>query len=105
MEKINQELEQYLQFFVDYRQKYWLEQLVLAEFVVNNKIYSITKISPFMANYNRELRMRVDIRRKRKVEMATEFVERMKKLKEKAEAAPRKAQEKMKQQPNKGRKE
>ena len=105
MEKINQELEQYLQFFVDYRQKYWLEQLVLAEFVVNNKIYSITKISPFMANYNRELRMRVDIRRKRKVEKATEFVERMKKLKEKAEAAPRKAQKKMKQQPNKGRKE
>jgi len=91
MEKMNQELEQYLQFFVDYRQKYWLKWLALAEFVVNNKIYSITKISPFMANYNRELRMRVDIRRKGEVEKATEFVERMKKLKEKVEAASRKA--------------
>jgi len=93
MEKMNQELEQYLQFFVDYRQKYWLEWLALAEFVVNNKIYSITKISPFMANYNRELRMRVDIRRKGEVEKATEFVERMKKLKEKVGAA---SKEKMK---------
>jgi len=31
-----------------------------------------------MANYNRELRMEVDIRRKGKVEKAMEFVERMK---------------------------
>ena len=33
-----------------------------------------------MANYDRELRIGVDIRRKRKVEKATEFVERMKKV-------------------------
>jgi len=31
-----------------------------------------------MANYDRELRMEVDIRRKGKVEKAMEFVERMK---------------------------
>jgi len=29
----------------------------------------------FMVNYNRELRMRMDIRRKEKVEKAMEFVE------------------------------
>jgi len=33
-----------------------------------------------MANYGRELRMGVDIRRKRKVEKATEFAETMKKV-------------------------
>ena len=37
IECMNQKLEQYLQFFVDYRQKYWPEWLVLAEFTVNNK--------------------------------------------------------------------
>jgi len=46
-----------------------------------------------MANYNRELRIGADIRRKGKVEKAIEFAERMKKIQEKAGAAVRKAQE------------
>ena len=79
-ECMNQELEQYLWFFVDYRQKDWPEQLALAEFAINNKVHSTTKISLFMANYGRELRMGVDIRKKGKVEKATEFVERLKKV-------------------------
>ena len=70
IEYINQELEQYLQIFVDYRQKNWLEWLVLAEFVINNKAHSTTKVSLFMMNYGRELRMRIDIRRKEKMEKA-----------------------------------
>jgi len=57
MEQMNQELEQYLQFFVDHRQKDWPEWLVLAEFVVNNKVHMVAKVSPFVANYRRELRM------------------------------------------------
>ena len=43
-EQINQELEQYLRFFIEYRQRDWLEQLVIAEFAVNNKVHSATKI-------------------------------------------------------------
>ena len=61
---MNQELEQYLRFFVDHRQKNLPEWLVLAEFAVNNKIHSMTKVSLFMANYGREVRMREDIRKK-----------------------------------------
>ena len=57
MEQMNQELEQYLRFFVDHRQKDWLKWLALAEFAVNNKVHTTTKVSPFMANYGRELRM------------------------------------------------
>ena len=38
IEHMNQKLEQYLQFFVDHRQKYWPEWLALAGFSVNNKI-------------------------------------------------------------------
>jgi len=56
-EQMNQELEQYLQFFIEHRQKDWLEWLASAEFVVNNKIHTATKVSSFMENYRRELRM------------------------------------------------
>ena len=48
--------------------------------MINNKVHSTTKISLFMVNYRRELRMRVNIRKKGKIEKATEFVERMKKV-------------------------
>ena len=105
MERMNQELEQYLRFFVDHRQKDWPEWLASAEFVVNNKVHTATKVSPFMANYGRELRMEGDIRRRGKVEKAMEFVERMKKVHEEAGAALKKVQEDMKRQANRGRRE
>ena len=65
MEQINQELEQYLRFFVDYRQKDWPEWLASAEFAVNNKTHTVTKVSLFMANYGKEVRMGGDIRKKK----------------------------------------
>jgi len=95
-EHMNQELEQYLRFFIENRQKDWPEWLVLAEFTVNNKVHIAMKVSPFMANYRRELRMGGDIRKKEKVESVTEFVEKMKKVHEEAAAALRKMQEEMK---------
>ena len=54
-ERINQKLEQYLRFFVDHRQNNWPEQLISAEFIVNNKVYLAMKISVFIANYGRKL--------------------------------------------------
>ena len=52
MEQMNQELEQYLRFFIEYKQRDWLEWLVTTEFAVNNKIHTATKVSPFIAeNY------------------------------------------------------
>jgi len=102
---MNQELEQYLRFFVEHRQKDWPEWLASAEFAVNNKVHIATKVSPFMANYGRELRMGGDIRKKRKVESATEFMERMKKVHEEAGAALKKTQEEMKRCADRSRKE
>ena len=90
---------------MDYRQKDWLEWLASAEFVMNNKVYMATKVLPFMANYRRELRMGGDMRKREKVERAMEFVERMKKVHEEAEAALKKAQENMKRQTDWRRKE
>ena len=50
------------------------------EFAVNNKIHLVTKVSLFIANYRRELRIETDIRKKGIVKKATEFTKRMKKL-------------------------
>jgi len=47
IEQMNQELEQYLGFFTEYRQRDWPEYLVSVEFVVNSKVHSATKISPY----------------------------------------------------------
>ena len=105
MEQMNQELEQYLRFFVDHRQKEWLEWLALAEFAVNNKVHMTTKVLPFMANYGRELRMGGNIRKRGKVEKVTKFVERMKKAHEEVGVALKKAQEDMKRQVDRRRKE
>jgi len=102
---MNQELEQYLRFFVEHRQKDWPEWLALAEFAVNNKAHTATKVLPFIANYGRELRMGGDIRKKEKVESVTEFVERMKKVHEEAGAALKKTQEEMKRYVDQSRKE
>ncbi len=50
----------------------------MAEFAINNKVHTATKILPFIANYRKELRMGGDIRKKGRVESVTEFAERMK---------------------------
>ena len=94
-----------MRFFVDHKQKDWPEWLALAEFAVNNKVHTITKVSPFMTNYGRELRMGGNIRKKEKVESMVEFVERMKKVHEEAGAVLKKAQEDIKKQADRERKE
>ena len=48
--------------------------------MINNKAHLTTKMSPFMANYRRELRMGMDLRRKEKMEKMTEFMERIRKV-------------------------
>ena len=105
IEWIDQELEQYLKFFIEHRQKDWPEWLVSAEFAVNNKVHMATKVLPFMTNYRRELRMEGNIGKKEKVEKATEFVERMKQVQEEAEIVLKKVQENIKKQADKGRRE
>ena len=50
-----------------------------AEFV-NNKACLATKVSLFIANCGKKLRIEADIKRKEKVEKITEFGKRMKKV-------------------------
>jgi len=77
----------------------------LAEFTINNKIHAMTKVFPFMVSYRREMRMGGDIRKKGKVEKATEFVKRLKKVQEETGAALKKTQEEMKKYVDRKRKE
>jgi len=64
----------------------------------------MTKVSPFIANYGREMRMGMDLRRKGKIEKATEFAERIRKVQEKVGAILMRAQKKMKRQMDRRRK-
>ena len=52
-ECINQEIEQYLYLYVNYKQSDWAEQLAMAEFAYNNREHSATKFSLFYVNYKR----------------------------------------------------
>jgi len=104
-ERINQELEQYLRVFIDHRQEQWPDWLGTAEFAYNNKIHMATKISLFKANYGQDPRMGFEERRKRKYEAVEKFVERMKRIQEKAKAALGKAWEEIKKFADKKRRE
>ena len=55
-----------------------------------------TKISLFVANYRREMKMGVYLKRKEKVKRAMEFVERMRKVQEEVGAVLMRVQKEMK---------
>ena len=105
IERINQELEQYLRMFINYRQEQQSEQLETAEFVYNNKIHSSTKILPFKANYGQDPRIGFKSRKKEKYQGAEKFIKKIKKIQEEAKAALGRAQEKIKKYADKKREE
>ena len=105
IERTNQELEQYLRIYINYRQNNWSEWLATAEFAFNNKVHTATKMSPFQANYERELRMSFNIRKKEKNMKAEEFARKMKDKHEKARVVLVKSQKEMKKQTDRSRKE
>ena len=74
------------------------------EFTINSEVYSTIKVSPFMANYDKEIRIEVDLRRKEKMEKVMEFAERMRKVQKEVGAVLKKVQEEMKRQADKRRK-
>ena len=65
---------------------------------MNNKAYLVTRVPLFIVNYRRELMIGIDIRKKRKMEKATKFVKRIRKVQEETEVVLKKVQEKIKRQ-------
>jgi len=103
MERVNQELEQYLRMFIDHRQEQWPEWLGTAEFAYNNKVHSSTRTSPFKANYRQDPRMRFEGKMKGRYAGAEKFIKKMKEIQEEAKAMLGKAQANMKKYTDKKR--
>ena len=96
MERVNQELEQYLQMFINHRQEQWLDWLGTVEFAYNNKVHSSTKVSSFKANYGQDSRIGFEMRKKGKYKRAYKFVEKIKGIQEETKVALEKVQKKIK---------
>jgi len=103
IERVNQELEQYLRMFIDHRQEQWPEWLETAEFAYNNKAHSSTRTLPFKANYRQDPKMGFKKRKKRRYAGAEKFIEKMKEIQEEAKAMLGKAQVDIKKYANKKR--
>ena len=95
-EQINQEIEQYLQLFVNHCQSDWMNWLPMAEFAYNNRVQASTKYSPFMLNAGQNPHMGHEPRRMTGLYSVEKFVEVMKRMREDAESALKKAAEDMK---------
>ena len=55
-ERIDQVIESYLRSYCNYEQNDWASMLAIAEYAYNNSKHSVTKVSPFYANYRFEAR-------------------------------------------------
>jgi len=94
-ERMNQDLEQYLQMFINHQQEQWLDWLATAEFAYNNKMQTSTRVSLFRANNGQDPHIGFEMRKKGKFEKAKEFATRMKEVHKEVEAALKKSQEEM----------
>jgi len=105
IERVNQELEQYLRMFINHRQKKWPDWLETAEFAYNNKAHSSTKVSPFKANYRQDPKMGFEMRRKGKYKGVKKIITRIKEIQKEAKAVLGKAQEEIKKYADRKREE
>ena len=76
-ERLNQEVEQYLQHFVNERQNDWSSLLPTAEFALNNRMNASTKKSPFQIVYGYSPRVGIEPKGDARIEKAGEFAARM----------------------------
>ena len=52
-ERINQEIETFLQHYINYQQDDWTKQIAAAEFYYNDKKHAVTRQMPFVLNFGR----------------------------------------------------
>ena len=95
IERMNQDLEQYLRMFIDYQQEQWPDWLATVEFIYNNKVQTSIKVSLFRANNGWDPYIGFELRKKEIFERAEKFTTRIKEVHEEAEAALKKNQKEM----------
>jgi len=104
MERVNQELDQYLRLFVNERQDDWYDLLPMAEFQHNNHVHSATQQPPFLLDTAPFLLDTGHVpcmgfepqQNHSNLETVNEFTERMRAAIDEAKSAIRKAQDDMK---------
>jgi len=97
MECINQELDQYLQLFVNERQNNWYNLLPMVEFQHNNHIHFATQQPPFLLDTRHIPCMGFEPQQNHSdLETVNEFMERMKVAIKEAKSAIHKAQDDIK---------
>ena len=96
-ERVNQEIEQYFQIFINAQMNDWVSWLPIAEHSYNNKIHSATGFSPFFITRGYEVNTSASpTRRQPEAEKPNEFAERMVRAREEAACALKQAAEDMK---------
>jgi hypothetical protein len=95
-ERVNQDLEQYLRIFTNFRQDDWDEWLAIAEFSYNDKIHTATGHSPFFLNSGQHPWKGIEPRGTVRTAGAAEFAKNMQKIRTEAESSLKAAAETMK---------
>jgi len=96
-ECVNQELDQYLQLFVNKQQDDWYDLLPMVEFQHNNHVHSTTQQTLFLLDTGRLLHMGFEPQQNSSgLETVNKFTERMRTAIEEAKSAIRKTQDDMK---------
>ena len=101
-ERVNQELEQYLRAFVNYRQTNWAALLPMAEFTHNSRAHSATRVSPFQLVYGYDPGFTVHPTGQTSVPAAEARLEELSKAREEAQAALEVAADRMKRYYDRG---
>src|SRR3954451_20098363 len=86
-ERVNQEIERYLQIYINHHQMDWAEWLSIAEFSYNDKIHLSTKQTPFFINHGQHPRKGVNMRKFVKNDSADDFTKSMKEVHEETDVA------------------
>jgi len=88
MERVNQELNQYLQIFVNKWQDDWYNLLLLAEFQYNNHVYTATQQTLFLLNTGQTPYMGFELRQHLSgLETVNEFMKQIKAAVKEAKSA------------------
>ena len=97
MKQINQEVEAFLQHYVNYQQDNQTEQLSTAEFQYNDKKYATTEHTPFKLNFGRHLQ-KGNLTVKMKLPKLEDFLEGLQRSQEVAKKSIEVAKKAMKKQ-------
>src|SRR5258707_9602044 len=96
-ERVNQEIEAYLQVFVSHQQDDWADWLPLAEFAYNNKVHTATHWTPFELDTGQHPCLGVEPMRTSTIEAADTFARQLDCAQEEAKAALEQVADDMKQ--------